>query len=196
MQLDIAILASHNGSNAKAILSNIKAGKLIANPKVIISNNPDANVLNTANEFDIPNYCINRRKSPNLDETIIQTLKDHDVNLIVLAGYMKKISPAIIQAYQNRILNIHPSLLPKYGGKGMYGINIHTAVIKSQDTISGATIHLVNVEYDKGKTLSQATIPRFEQDTTQTLARRILALEHILYTQTLIDIQEDLIILD
>ena len=188
MQLNIALLASHNGSNAKAILSNIKSGKLKANPKIIISNNPDANVLNTATQFDIPNYCINRKNSPNLDQTILQTLSAHDVNLIVLAGYMKKISPEIIQAYQNRILNIHPSLLPKYGGKGMYGLNIHKAVIVSADTSSGATIHLVNEQYDKGRILSQATLPRYEKDTAKTLARRILALEHILYTQTLIDI--------
>lgn len=200
LNLKIGFFASHNGSNVKAILENIKSGYLNAVPKVIISNNPDAGVLKIAKANDIPNYCLNAKnyseKYNSLDEAILETLKTHEVNLIVLAGYMKKISPAIVDTYKNRILNIHPALLPKYGGQGMYGEFVHQAVLKSDDTETGATIHLATPEYDKGRILSQCKIPRYKNDTAETLSQRVLKFEHTLYSQVLKDIELGLINLD
>lgn len=196
MELRLGFFASHNGSNVEAIVKNILENKLNASAKVLISNNPSAKVLEFGDSFNIPSYCLNSNNCESLDETIIKTLKDHDVNLIILAGYMKKLGNSIICDYNNRILNIHPALLPKYGGKGMYGMHVHEAVIKNRDIESGATIHLVNENYDEGKIIAQYKVPRYVDDTKESLAQRVLAIEHVCYTQTLKDIQRGIIGLD
>lgn len=196
MDLHLGFLASHRGSNVRAILEAIERKELDAHPEVLICNNPDAPVLTLAEEKGIPCYCLNVKNSENLDEAIIETLKNHKVNLVLLAGYMKKLGQAVIDAYPNRILNIHPALLPKYGGEGMYGIRVHEAVINSKDEESGATAHIVNSEYDAGRILSQYKVPRYEKDTPETLAERVLGAEHVLYAQVLKDIQRGIISLD
>ncbi len=198
--LKIGFFASHNGSNVGAILENIKSGYLNAEAKIVISNNPDAGVLEIAKKNNVPALCLNAKNLPDkytsLDEAILGTLAEHQVNLIVLAGYMKKISPAIIDVYKNRILNIHPALLPKYGGEKMYGEFVHQAVLQSDDTESGATIHLVTPEYDEGKILGQCKVPRYKNDTVATLSQRVLQFEHTLYSQVLKDIELKVIDLD
>ncbi len=198
--LKLGFLASHNGSNVEAILKNIENGSLDAEPKVIITNNPDAGVLKIAKEHSIKHYCLNQntfsKEFSSLDNALLQTLKNHGVNLVILAGYMKPISKAVLDAYPNRILNIHPALLPKYGGKGMYGKNVHEAVIKSKDKESGATVHIVNDEYDSGRVLAQCKVPLYPSDTPETLSARVLRFEHVLYPQVLRDIKEGLIDLD
>ena len=200
MKLKIGFFASHNGSNVKAILENINSGYLNAEVKIIISNNPNAGVLEIANANNIPAICLNGKNYPakynSLDEAILDTLNKHEVNLIVLAGYMKKINPALINTYKNRILNIHPALLPKYGGEGMYGESVHQAVLKSDDTETGATIHLVTPEYDEGRILGQCKVPRYKDDSVKTISQRVLRFEHILYSQVLKDIELGLIDLD
>ena len=200
MKLKIGFFASHNGSNVKAILENINSGYLNAEVKIIISNNPNAGVLEIANANNIPAICFNGKNYPakynSLDEAILDTLNKHEVNLIVLAGYMKKINPALINTYKNRILNIHPALLPKYGGEGMYGESVHQAVLKSDDTETGATIHLVTPEYDEGRILGQCKVPRYKDDSVKTISQRVLRFEHILYSQVLKDIELGLINLD
>jgi len=197
MKLNLGFLASHNGSNVGSIVKNIKEKNLEAKAKVVISNNPSAGVLKIAQNNNIPNYCINSRLHVKSEEDyIIKVLSSHDVNLVILAGYMKQVSPKIIKKYPNRILNIHPALLPKYGGKGMYGNHVHEAVIKSDDKESGATIHIVTPEYDKGPILGQCKVPRYENDTPDTLAKRVLSFEHVLYSQVLRDIKSGLIDLD
>ncbi|MFA7707987.1 MAG: phosphoribosylglycinamide formyltransferase [Candidatus Pacearchaeota archaeon] len=196
MDLHLGFLASHRGSNVKSILDLISTKELDAYPEVIISNNADSAVLDIAIERGIPNYCLNKKNCMDVDEAIAYILKKHDVNLVILAGYMKKIGEKTLNVYPNRILNIHPSLLPKYGGEGMYGRNIHQSVINSNDLESGATIHIVNKEYDKGKIIAQYKIPRYILDTPETLEERVLKIEHILYPQTLIDIQKGIISLD
>lgn len=196
MDLQLGFLASHNGSNVKAIVEAIEIGQLEGLAKVIISNNTNAQVLEFAKEKNIPYYCLNAKSMPLLDDKILEKLYEHEVNLVVLAGYMKKVGEKIIQSYENRILNIHPSLLPKYGGKGMYGQKVHEAVINSSDIESGATVHIVVPEYDKGRILAQYKVPRYERDTPDTLAERVLRIEHVLYPQVLEDIQKELIILD
>ncbi|MBU0667255.1 MAG: phosphoribosylglycinamide formyltransferase [Nanoarchaeota archaeon] len=196
MKLNLGFLASHRGSNVEAILDNIKLGTLDAIAKVIISNNQHASVLTLGKNRNIPVYCFNATNTKCPDEKILETLTKHEVNLIILAGYMKLLGCEIINAYPNKILNIHPSLLPKHGGKGMYGLQVHKAVINSEDVESGATIHLVTENYDRGRILAQYKIPRYKTDTPETLAGRVLKVEHILYSQTLMDIQRGVINLD
>ena len=151
MELKLGFMASHKGSNVKAILENIETKNLEAKAQIVINNNPDAKVLEIAKEKNIPAYCINSKNIPqefgSPENLISKIMKLHDVNLIILAGYMKPIKKEILEVYKNKILNIHPSLLPKYGGKGMYGKYFHEAVINSNDKESGATIHLVNEKY-------------------------------------------------
>jgi phosphoribosylglycinamide formyltransferase-1 len=200
MELNLGFIASHNGSNVKAILENIKNGNLITNPKVIISNNPDAGVLELAKINNIPHYCINSKNYPaqfeSLGDAILHTLKFHDVNLIILAGYMKLLGEEVYREYRNRILNIHPALLPKYGGKGMYGKYVHEAVLKSNDKETGATVHIATRNYDEGRILAQCKVPRYPKDTIDSLSKRVLRFEHTLYSQVLIDIESGLINLD
>ena len=200
MDLRLGFMASHNGSNVEAILNNMENGSLIAEPQVIISNNPNSGVLKIAEHRNVPNYCLNSKnyqpKFDSLDEAILKTLIQHDVNLVILAGYMEQIGEKIIRAYLSRILNIHPALLPKYGGKGMYGKHVHEAVIKSDDRETGATVHIVSPEYDKGRILAQCKVPRYLNDTVETLSQRVLRFEHVLYSQVLRDIQLNLIELD
>ncbi len=200
MELKLGFLASHNGTNVEAILNNIKNGKLIATPNVIISNNHDSRVLEIARRNNIPNYFLNSNSFPanytNTDEAIISALKYHNVNLVLLCGYMKVIPDLIISEYKNRILNIHPSLLPKYGGKGMYGDRVHESLLNSEDMETGVTIHIVNEEIDDGRIISQRKIPRYYSDTLETLKERVLKVEHELYSNTLIKVQREEIVLD
>lgn len=196
MELKLGFLASHMGSNVEAILNKIEAGELEASTKVIISNNQNASVLDLGRNRNIPDYCLNKKNIEDPNEAILEALQRHDVNLVVLAGYMKKLEYNIMQAYPNRILNIHPALLPNYGGKGMYGMYVHEAVIESDDVESGATIHMVTIEYDRGRIVAQYKVPRYERDTAETLAERVLRIEHVLYPQTLRDIQKGIINLD
>lgn len=199
MELNLGFMASHSGSNFQAIVDNIEKGNLIATAKVLISNNSDAKVLERAKQAGVSSYCFNSKVFPDFlseEDAIIQTMEDYKVNLVVLAGYMKKIGEGMIEAYPNGILNIHPALLPRYGGEGMYGARVHEAVIASDDEESGATVHIVNEEYDLGKILAQCKVPRYKTDTIETLSVRVLGVEHVLYTQVLRDIQRGLINLD
>lgn len=199
MELRLGFMASHNGSNVEAIIGNIENKNLEALAKVVISNNSDAEVLKMARDKNIPYTCLSSKNYPDfnlLEQAIIGTMRDNDVNLVILAGYMKLLGEDVVNAYRNRILNIHPSLLPNHGGRGMYGIRIHEAVINSDDEETGPTVHVVNGDYDDGKILAQCVIPRYERDTPETLAERVLRFEHVLYSQVLRDIQKGIINLD
>ncbi|MBS3088710.1 phosphoribosylglycinamide formyltransferase [Candidatus Pacearchaeota archaeon] len=194
MELSIGFLASHNGSNVRAILENIKSGRLEAKASVIITNNTTAGVIQIADEYSIPSYCFNKNNSQDPWQKVLNKLKEHKVNLGVLAGFMKEVPQFVLSAFSpNYFLNIHPALLPKYAG--LYGIDVHRAVIQSRDKESGATVHIVNEEYDRGKILTQLKVPRYNTDTPETLAARVLAAEHILYSYTLAEIQKGRIIL-
>ena len=196
MKLLLGFLASHEADNIKAILNKIQNKELEACPKVIISNNKNSAVLSFGKQRNIPSFCLNENNTENLDVAILETLKNHNVTLVILTNYFKKIGSKTIKAYPNKILNVHPSLLPKYGGKGMYGKNIHRAVINSNDIKSGVTILLLTEKYDQGKILAKQEIPRYKKDTVETLAKRTSEIEHILYPQTLINIQKGEIQLD
>lgn len=196
MELRLGFLASHGGSNMTAILEAIARGQLPAIPKVVISNNANAKALQTAKEANLPYYWINEKTEGGLQEVdaaIVRVLKHHAVNLVILNGYMKKIGPQTLEAFNGRILNIHPSLLPKYGGQGMFGIHVHQAVLAAHEQFTGATVHVIDENYDKGQTLGQTQVPVLPQDTPETLAARVMAAEKELYVHILRQIaQEDI----
>ena len=179
----IAIFASGAGSNARQIIEYF-ANHAAIQVVLVVCNKPGAGVLNIAAQYDIPTLLIEKqqffRGNAYMDE-----LKASHINFIILAGFLWKIPSALIQAYANKIINIHPALLPKYGGKGMYGQFVHEAVIAASDKESGITIHKVDELYDHGQTIFQITCPVLPDDTPATLAQRIHALEHQHYPQVI-----------
>ncbi len=186
--MNIGFLASHGGSNMQAIIDACKSGKLKATPAVVISNNVDSTALARARTEGIPHYYMSGKTHPGpgeLDEAILHIFLSHAIDIIVLAGYMKKLGPKTLSHFQGRILNIHPALLPKFGGEGMYGMNVHKAVIAAGEKESGVTIHLVDEQYDTGAIIAQIKVPVLTDDTPETLAARVLEQEHLLYPETL-----------
>jgi len=186
--MNIGFLASHNGSNMQAIIDACKAGTLKAIPAVIVSNNGDSGALARAEKEGIPGYHLSSKTYLNpeeLDQAILDAMLKHEVDIIVLAGYMKKLGTRTLSRFSGRILNIHPALLPKYGGKGMYGMRVHEAVLAAGETETGVTIHVVDSDYDTGPIIAQARVPVEPTDTAQTLAARVLKQEHILYPEVL-----------
>jgi len=174
--LNIAILASGSGTNAEAIMkhflhhSNIQIA-------LVLSNKPNAGVLNRSKHYGVATKVFS--KSDMESEKFIDLLKENKIDLIVLAGFLLKIPSLLIKAFPDRIINIHPALLPKYGGKGMYGNYIHEAVIANEESESGITIHLVNEAYDEGRHLFQLSLKIQENESPEELAARILKLEHL-----------------
>lgn len=187
--LNIAVFASGRGTNFRAILNAVHAGEIPhANIALVISNNSDAGALNIAYENNIPALHISQQQFPSEGEfvnKILTVLESYEVNFIVLAGYMKKLSSLIIKRFPNRIINIHPALLPKYGGQGMYGRRVHEAVLANRDTVSGATVHIVDEDYDHGPIVLQETVPVAPDDTPETLAEKVLEIEHRIYPEAL-----------
>ncbi len=184
----IAFLASHRGTNMQAVIDACESGRLDARPAVLVCNNPDAPALQRAANHGIPSYVLNsktHREPEALDGAILDALVSQGSELILLAGYMKKLGPKVLGAFSGRILNIHPALLPKFGGQGMYGPRVHQAVLDSGDKVSGVTIHLVDEEYDHGRILSQTEVPVLEGDTVESLSARVLSQEHGLLIGTL-----------
>lgn len=172
----IAIFASGAGSNAEKIIEHFSGHREIG-VGLIVCNKPGAGVLQIAGNADVPVLIIEKNKFFE-GNGYVDELKEADIDFIVLAGFLWKIPDVIIRSFRNRIINIHPALLPKYGGKGMYGLKVHEAVIAAGDHESGITIHYVDEHYDNGDIIFQATCPVFENDTPETLAERIHHLEH------------------
>jgi phosphoribosylglycinamide formyltransferase-1 len=195
--LHLGFLASHGGSNMQAIIDACKSGRLDAKPCVVISNNSDSMALQRAKKEGIPHYHISSVTHPGTqeDEEIHRVLKRHGVDTVVLAGYMKMVGPITLQAYRGRILNIHPALLPKFGGKAMYGKRVHEAVLAAGETMTGVTIHIVDEGYDTGPIIAQCQVPVLPGDTADSLAERVLKHEHVLYAETLQKIAEGRIVL-
>jgi phosphoribosylglycinamide formyltransferase-1 len=195
-KLHIAIFASHTGTNMQAIIDACKRGDLNGEVCAVISNNSNSQALEKARIAGVPEYHISSKTYPEedeLDEAICKVLIESDADIVALAGYMKKLGPKVLKQYKGRILNIHPSLLPKYGGKGMYGIHVHKAVIKAGEKTTGVTIHLVEEEYDTGKIIRQCEIEVLEGDTVDTLSKRVLEKENSFYVETLRLISGDII---
>lgn len=185
--LNIAVFGSGRGSNFQAVLSAIQEGKIPnAVVRVVISNNSAAGILAIARANGIPAEHISEKKFPTPEEFtehLLATLRLYDVNFILLAGYMKRVPVRIISEYRNRIINIHPALLPKFGGQGMYGMRVHEAVVAAREQFSGATVHIVDEEYDKGKIVVQKKVAVAPDDTAESLAAKVLAIEHELYPE-------------
>ena len=154
----------------------------------MISNNSDSTALERAKKEGVPGFYLSRKTHPDpdtLDQAILDTLTAHNVDIIALAGYMKKLGPKTLSHFKGRVLNIHPALLPKHGGKGMYGIHVHESVIEAREAESGVTVHLVTEEYDRGPIIAQVRVPVEPDDTPEILAARVLVEEHKLYPATL-----------
>jgi len=172
----IAIFASGTGTNAANIIQYFKE-KQTAIVALIVCNNSQAGVLKIAEANNIPSIIIEKEKFFKAD-AYVPELKNASIDFIVLAGFLWKIPSLIINEYRNKIINIHPALLPKFGGKGMYGNFVHEAVLSAKEKQSGITIHFVDEFYDNGKTVFQTTCPVYETDTAETLAKRIHELEY------------------
>ncbi len=181
----IAVFASGKGSNMEAVLRSIDRGDL-RNTRIVlvVSNNSGAGALSTARRRGIETAHISSRTHPHgaaCEQALLELLAGRRVDLILLAGYMKMLPPRVVRAFSGRILNIHPALLPRHGGRGMYGERVHRAVLEAGDRESGATVHLVTEEYDEGEILLQERVPVLEEDTPESLAARVLEAEHRLY---------------
>lgn len=175
MSKKIVILASGNGSNAEAIMRHFDSFNEVE-VSSIISNNRQAGVFDRAKSFRVP--CLWMDRNSFESDVVLNYLETEQPNLIVLAGFLWKIPEAIVQAFPNKIINIHPALLPKYGGKGMYGAHVHKAVKDSGETHTGITIHYVNEHYDEGGIIFQDQVAIDPKDSPETIAQKVHELEH------------------
>ncbi|MFC1511976.1 phosphoribosylglycinamide formyltransferase [Candidatus Latescibacterota bacterium] len=183
-RLKLGVLASGGGSNLQSIIDRSLDGSIEADVVVVISNNSGAGALKRALTHGIDTLHISAvtEGSPeSANKRITEALRECGVDLVVLAGYMKKIGPALLEAFPGRIVNIHPALLPKYGGDGMYGMRVHEAVIAAGEKESGPTIHFADGAYDHGRIIDQMLVPVYPDDTPEMLQKRVLEKEHELY---------------
>lgn len=184
----IAIFASGSGSNAEAIIRASIDGRLSAEIGLVVSNNASAGVLQRAKAFNVNYGVIDQRNfdsEESYNSSLFDLLDDNSIDFIALAGYLKLIKREMIKRYKNKITNIHPALLPSFGGKGFYGKKVHQAVLKAGCKVSGVTIHLVSEAYDRGPIISQSTVPVLEDDNPESLAARVLKFEHRIYPEAL-----------
>lgn len=181
-KVNITVLVSGGGTNLQSIIDQIESGYLEkARIVQVISSNCNAYALERAEKAGIPGVCIDKTQWPEEKErcgVILKSLRDANTDLVVLAGYMSILEPELIEAYRNRIMNIHPSLIPKYCGKGYYGKRVHRAVLDGGEKESGATVHFVDEGVDTGKIILQETVPVEPGDTEDILAARVLTVEH------------------
>ena len=184
--MNIAFLASNNGSSLRAIVAAIEAGQLDARPVLVVSNRKTAPALAFASEHGVAARFIPTTADPDgADERLAEALVAAGANLVVLSGYLRKLGPATLSAFGGRILNIHPALLPKHGGQGMYGRRVHEAVIAAGERESGATVHLVDDQYDHGEVVAQVRVPLSPKDDAAAVERKVMASEPALFVQTL-----------
>ena len=186
--MNLAFFASYNGSSAHAITDACLESDLIASPTLMISNNTNSKALEWADNKGLKTFCLNdttHSDPKELDHAIAEKLRESKITLVVLSGYMKLIGPETIAAVQGKILNIHPALLPKYGGQGMYGRHVHQAVKDNGDTETGITIHLVNGAYDDGQIIAQKHIPVAADDDVGTIEENVKAAEPDFYINTI-----------
>jgi phosphoribosylglycinamide formyltransferase-1 len=186
--MNIGFLASGRGSNMQAVIDACKAGSINAKPALVISNNSKSGAIERAEQEGIPHAHLSSKAYPDpddLDQAMLDKMLEHNVDLIMLAGYMKKMGTKTLSHYKGKVINIHPALLPKFGGEGMYGMNVHKAVIAGREKETGVTIHVVDEEYDTGPIIAQSAVPVMEDDTAETLAARVLEREHSFLVETL-----------
>lgn len=187
--LRIGVLVSGGGTNLQSVIDAVEAGTLKSQIVCVISNKEAAYGLERARKHQIPAYFINP-KEEGYDEKLMTLLRDEQVDLVVLAGYLKILNQALIEAYRGHIINIHPSLLPKFGGKGFYGIHVHEAVIAAGEKESGATVHYVDAGVDTGKVILQRKLEIMPEDTPESLQKRILEqIEHRILVEAIQSIE-------
>lgn len=172
--LNIAVLASGSGSNLQSIINNVNSEYINGKIKVVISNNKDAFALKRAKDAGI------KAVYENNEENVIEILKTEGVDLVVLAGYMKIISEKFVNSFENKIINIHPSLIPSFCGKGFYGKTVHEKVLEYGTKVTGVTVHFVDKGADTGAIIMQEVVPVLEDDTVNSLSKRVLEVEHML----------------
>ncbi|MBN2417666.1 phosphoribosylglycinamide formyltransferase [bacterium] len=187
-RLRIAVFASGRGSNFTAIAEAADRGTLKADIGLLVVSDPEAGAIAVAESFGIPVAAVCRKEFDRREAYVtrlIALMHEHDIDFIALAGYMKKIPPELISLYAQRITNIHPGLLPAFGGRGMYGRHVHEAVLDYGCKVTGVTIHLVDEHYDHGPVIAQECVPVLSGDTPEVLAKRVLEVEHRLYPAVL-----------
>ena len=180
----LVVFASGSGSNFQSIIDAILNGQINARIVGLVSNIESAQCLNRAKKHKIPTAVLKAsdyNSESEYEQVLLRQLYNWETDVIILAGYLRKIPASIIEVYPSKILNIHPSLLPKYGGKGFYGIKVHKAVLDANDEESGCSVHIVSQEYDEGPVLGQSRVPVLKNDTPEQLAERVLIQEHKLY---------------
>lgn len=186
--LELGCLASGEGTTLQTVIDACKSGVLDADVRVVISNNSKSGALRRAAEYGVPGFHLSSATHPDpqaLDEAIRDALDRHNVSLVLLAGYMKKLGPCTRAKFAGRVLNTHPALLPKFGGQGMYGRAVHEAVLSAGDKVTGVTIHLADDEYDHGPTVAQCELPVLDDDTTGSLSERVQNREREFLVDTL-----------
>jgi phosphoribosylglycinamide formyltransferase 1 len=191
--VNIAVLASHEGTTLQAVLDACAAGKIAARVGLVISNNAASGSLLRAHLAQVPTLHLSGATHPDpreLDRAICAALRERRIDVVVLAGYMKKLGPATLEQFRGRILNTHPALLPKFSGRGMYGAHVHRAVLDAGERVSGASVHLVDAEYDTGPVLAQVRVPVEPGDTGETLAARVQQAERALLVQVLAEVAD------
>lgn len=186
--MNIGILASHSGTTLQAVIDAWRFGELQITPRLVISNNSGSGAAVRAQAHGIPFRHVSSKTHPDAeeeDQAIRDALVSYEVELVLLAGYMKKLAPEMLHRFRGRVINTHPSLLPRFGGVGMYGGRVHEAVIKAGDTKSGVTIHAVDAEYDRGPIVAQCEVDVAPDDTSESLAKRVQLREKQLLIETL-----------
>ena len=186
--MNIAIFASGSGSNAEAIMKAQKEGRLSAKIGLVVTNKAKAGVIQRAAAYNAPYVVLNNKDFSNEEEyvdSLIYALDEKNIDFVVLAGYLQLIPARLVEKFRNRITNIHPALLPSFGGKGYYGHKVHEAVLDAGCKVSGVTVHIVDEKYDRGPIISQKSVPVFDDDSAKSLAERILVEEHKIYPATL-----------
>lgn len=176
---NVAIFASGSGTNAENIARYFSKSEIVK-VAVVLSNNKHVGVHGRVNKLGIPSFVFSRDEFVE-GSSVLEKLAEYQIDLIVLAGFMNKISEPLLRAYPGRIINIHPALLPKHGGKGMYGMHVHEAVVAAGESESGITIHYINENYDEGDIIFQATCPVIPTDTPEDVATKVHALEYAHY---------------
>lgn len=187
-RLKLAVFASGGGSNFQSILDAVGRDELDLDVVLLLTDRPSAGAIERAEESGLPTVVIHPQDFHSADDyasRLAEVLHDHDANFIALAGYLKKIPVEIIRMFKNRIINIHPALLPAFGGKGMYGRRVHEAVVEYGVHWTGATVHIVDEEYDTGPIVLQEAVPVFPDDSPEDVAERVLEVEHRLYPAAL-----------
>lgn len=168
------------GSNMASLIRAGQDGRMLAEVALVVSPRADTPAVETAQNLRVPTQ-IHNPKDPSYAQSLLNTLQTHQIHLICLAGYMTLLPKEILDAFPNKVLNVHPALLPKFGGQGMYGLHVHNAVLAAKETVSGCTIHLVTEHYDEGPPLVQTTVPVDPSDTPETLAARVNLAEKATY---------------